>query len=377
MKVHVHDPIAAEPVHGRDGAGASVGDTELTSRVSTGALEHPIGHGVHREGRLLASDERRARLGSALRRLLSTMLLVALAPLGGCYDWHARGDASDASVDARSISIDARGIDAPAVPLDAPPVPFDAPFSCPLARPHVLCAPNLLFPAMEAFALELTFVQPICGERPRCEVRIEGTVLHLSTQLCPLPPGADCAPRGTTSVSCELPPLPPARYTIVANGAAATEIMVDFDSGVLPTPPFCTTLATVDECRASAPLPGTRDDADEVCLGLSTSSDEIEFIELRDTCAECPFYDGTCTVTVEPRLTFDLPPGGEIRVHPRIFSGACDGPCDPSCEEHIRRCAIPRLNAGDYYRVWLEDAVRPSFEWVEGVDEPPCGPGIP
>lgn len=295
---------------------------------------------------------------------LAVSAVVSFA--SGCFLSHERAPSTDAGSARRPLDA--------AVPPDAPA--GDAARVCPPLRPHLLCADDVLFPAMRSFSLPLTFVQDICGETARCEVRVEGTSLYVTTSLCPAPEGADCIPRGALEIGCEVPPLPPAVYTVMANGAPATEILVDFDSREAPGPPFCTMLATIDACSASSPLAATMDQVDELCLSGSEAPDERSWIELRDGCAECPFYDGTCTVTVEP--TGALEGRWNVRVYPRIFAGACDGPCDPSCAEHVRRCALPTLVTGDEYAVFLEGQVRPSFEFVAGViDELPCGLGAP
>jgi hypothetical protein len=70
--------------------------------------------------------------------------------------------------------------------------------------------------------------------------------------------------------------------------------------------------------------------------------------------------------TLEPRLTDDLPPGGEIRLAPQHHATSCDIDCPEVCTRFEQRCEIPSLTPGDFYRVWADGEVMLSFTAGEG-----------
>jgi hypothetical protein len=85
-------------------------------------------------------------------------------------------------------------------------------------------------------------------------------------------------------------------------------------------------------------------------------------LELTDACGGCS-VDGTCTVRLEPRLTDDLPPGGELFVESRQYSESCTD-CVPVCATVRRLCEVPPLVVGDFYRVNVLGA--PALTFVAG-----------
>ena len=74
-------------------------------------------------------------------------------------------------------------------------------------------------------------------------------------------------------------------------------------------------------------------------------------------------YNGFRT---KPRLTDDLPPGGDLRVDPRVFFPGCELACPPVCMERTRECTTPELTPGDVYRVFVGDELALTFTAGEG-----------
>lgn len=183
--------------------------------------------------------------------------------------------------------------------------------------------------------------------------------LDLTAARCPdLCVCASCEPGPSTA--CRVPALEPGLWNVFVNGDEAFELPVDFDSGLVPPPPTCVAYAAVDACGAD-PTTATRSVTDTLCLRDGFAPGDDLTLELQQSCGTCGELSGVCAVSVEPRFTADLPPGGELHVVDAEYYTSRDIDCREMCVERTRRCAIPPLTPGDFYRVWLNDNVVYSF----------------
>ncbi|NOY91519.1 MAG: hypothetical protein GXP55_09985, partial [Deltaproteobacteria bacterium] len=146
--------------------------------------------------------------------------------------------------------------------------------------------------------------------------------------------------------------LEPGFWTVTVNGEEAFDLPVQFDSGLVPPTTTCVSYAEGDACGED-PSIASATDFDRLCIESQPDPSDPPMLRLDYLCARCGDLDGTCSVMLEPRLTDDLLPGGELRVTGTSFATRCDIDCPSICIERSRRCAIPELTAGDFYRVWL------------------------
>jgi hypothetical protein len=261
--------------------------------------------------------------------------------------------------------VDASVTPPPPVPVDAGPAPIDAgPLVCPELRADATCLESFLVQPGVPFELPVTF--DTCGCCPRAECRAEVTevsgtpTLRLTTTLCPDP--CDCEACVTPRGSCAVPALEPGLYDVVVNEAPAFQLPVFPDSGFVPPPPACVSYAQPDECRLSESVPdvsGYRPAG--VCIRERGGAALPTTITVTHDCWPCGDLQGPCSVVVEPRLTDDLPPGGEIRLGPTHFPTVCDVDCPGLCIRTERSCQVPDLEPGHYYRVWADGEVVLSF----------------
>jgi hypothetical protein len=256
------------------------------------------------------------------------------------------------------------------VPIDAGPG-FDAgpivdagPLMCPLVRADVACMEGVAAAPGVPFILPLAFDACGCCVESECRVEVRGDTVHLTTTLCPDP--CDCDGCVLPEVDCAIPALREGVYEVVVNGAPAFSFPVAADSGIVPSPPICDRFAQEDECRLSDRLPdvsGWRPDS--VCVetraASTRSGNDPVVVQVGSDCWGCGDLMGPCVVTVEPRFTDDLPPGGEIRVRPSTFPTECDVDCPAVCIAAQLDCFVPPLTDGDFYRVWLDGEAMLSF----------------
>lgn len=287
--------------------------------------------------------------------------LLSLCVCVGCFLDHGRGaGARDAGPTAEP---DAGGdpppriVDAGRPPPSMPPPP--PPTTCPQVRADATCLESFLLPPRVAFELPIAFDSCGCCAETECIVEVdrESQRLWLTTALCPDP--CDCAACMTPRGSCEVPPLDVGEWVVSVNGRDGFVLPVMEDPGFAPPPPACATYAQPDGCAPSDPLEGPPLVADEVCVSAS-STDDVR-IELVQDCPICELGFGPCDVSVEPRFTDDLPPGGEIRVAARNYVTACDVACTAECVQSTRTCFVPPLTPGHLYRVWVDGAEVTSF----------------
>lgn len=291
-------------------------------------------------------------------RFVPILLLLA-----ACADHHAvdpRTDGGTPRVDAPDRA------DAPAfvdVPVfgDAGPDSPDGMFpdTCRPEQPQFYCLDRPYAPADEPFTLRLAYAGCFCEETARCEVSGIGSgLIQLRTSLCGSPAlCGECVPE--VELECELPALPPADYEIRIHGESVGLLPV---YPPVPGPtvegPRCTSFAVVDGCTGGRVFESTRDRFHRMCV---EQEGDREWLRLVDDCAECPAYHGLCDARVEPRLDRFFPPGADIHLDPRIYYGACDGACDDSCHHDERRCPLPALRPGDFYRVLVDGELVMSF----------------
>lgn len=288
---------------------------------------------------------------------------LVLAP--GCFAGHGR-DGADPARDAGPRPPDGdAGTDPPPPIIDAgrmpdprpDPPPEPPPTMCPLARADATCMSSFLVAPGFPFELPIAFDECGCCPGTECTVAVDHATrrVHLSTALCPDP--CDCAACLPVTGSCSIPALAAGLWTVEVNGDEAFVLPVETPPFVEP-PPACVTYAQPDACRPSDSLEGEPVVPDEVCVSTALSGTSIELIE---DCPSCYFLDGPCAVTLEPRLTDDLPPGGELHVAATDFVTGCDVACTAECTQTMRTCRAPPLVDGHFYRVWVNDRVVTSF----------------
>lgn len=299
------------------------------------------------------------------------------AALSGCYDMH-QGSGTDAgrAIDAPLLVTPPDGSppwDASSfVRIDAPSPP-DAALTCPVVRPDASCLESFAIPAGVASALPYQFDGCGCCVDTACVVEVDeaARTLRLTTTLCPDPCDCDACviPRGT----CEVPPLRAlGEWTVETNGTAAFTIGVVevSDPTFAPAPPGCATYAEIDECGGARPDFSTGPVHGSVCRTLSRDGASRQVLRLTEDCGSCGDVDSSCEVILAPRLTDDLPPGGEITLHAAHYGTACDVDCPDLCIRHERECELPPLVSGDFYRVYVDGEVVLSF--VGGEPMTPC-----
>ncbi|MBW2461589.1 MAG: hypothetical protein JRH11_08070 [Deltaproteobacteria bacterium] len=249
---------------------------------------------------------------------------------------------------------------------DAAPPPSDAsppPLECPLARAAATCLESFLVEPGVPFALPVTFDACTCCADTQCAAETDAAsqTLYLTTALCPDP--CDCDSCNTPQGRCDVPPLAEGTWNVVVNDAPAFQLPVYPDSGLVAPPPGCATYAEPDACAFSERIDPTGWRPTQVCAEqhpwLGTPSEVT--LTLASDCWTCGQLLGPCQVTLEERHTFDLPPGGELRVSPQYHWTACDVDCPAVCIEAEQRCVAPPLNPGEFYRVWADGEVMLSF----------------
>lgn len=296
------------------------------------------------------------------------VVLGSVCLLSGCYGAHERPGADDGGV----VRTDARVPALPdaAVSNDAS-APSDASLACPLVRADATCLETFAVPAGVPFELPFQFDTCGCCVDTTCDVSVDAAsrTLRISTGLCPDTCLCDeCAtPRG----ACAVPALPVSalgQWTVEANGVVAFGIgVVDTLDPSLPGPPGCATYAEIDRCGGAVPDLTTGPLRGEVCVALVSQRDR-QVLRMRSACWSCGQLDSECRAIVTPRLTDDLPPGGDITLLARDYATSCDVDCPGACIEHVRECDLPPLVRGDVYRVLVDGAV----VWTFTAGEPPA-----
>jgi len=240
---------------------------------------------------------------------------------------------------------------------------------CPLERADFTCLSSFLVAPGRAFDLPIAFDGCFCCGEAQCAVSVDAASqrLELTTARCPDPCDCDSCEPGP-STACRVPALDRGLWTVSVNEGEAFELLVEFDSGLVPPPPACVSYAAVDACGEdpSTALPTM---PDRLCVRDGFAPGDDLTVELHQSCGSCGDLDGVCAVVLEPRLTDDLPPGGEIRLTDTQFFTRCDVDCPDMCIERTRRCAVPDVSPGEFYRVWLGD--REVYSFTAG--ESPAG----
>lgn len=300
---------------------------------------------------------------------LTALAVLTVACIASCYADRLRASGSDGgTVDATVL--DARVRDAHTDPPDARPPLRDAGFTCPLARADFTCLPTFRAYPERPFILPLAFDTCACCPRAECAVDVDTSshTLRLTSTLCADP--CDCTACNTPVADCDVPGLEAADWLVEVNGGAAYRLPVMEGSGREPAPPACVAFAEVDACTGAMTLDGAPQRASSTCVRPSAFFHGYGYsIEVTESCGTCD-HESTCTVRLERRSTFEFPPGGDLYVAPLRFQGACDGPCDAVCMEHVRRCEAPALDPGQYYRVFVDGVVQLSF--TAGTDTDVC-----
>jgi hypothetical protein len=300
-------------------------------------------------------------------RLLSQVVPLAFAALvlSGCYLDHGF-EPRDAAVrvDGGPILRDAGAPRDGAIGIDARSAP-DAGLRCPLARAEWACFESFLIPPDRPFELPLSIDACDCCPMSECAVTVDAAsrMLRATTTLCP---GlCDCVACNPAVARCQVPGLSQGVWTVEVNGTIAMRLPVADDPGLVPSPPACVDFAEADACTGEGVLEGSRQRASRVCV--TSGFDDRLVLRIDDDCGTCD-REGPCTVTAEPRLTDDLPPGTDLRVVASRFFGACDGACPPACFETSRTCVIPPLPPGEVHRVFVEGVAPFTFVSGSGVD---------
>ena len=251
----------------------------------------------------------------------------------------------------------------------------DSGLSCPAARADFLCLESFAAEPERPFTLPLAFAICGCCTEAQCAVRVDGAsrTLDVTTALCDGSAVCDCDGCESPVATCEVPALSEGIWTVQVNGSAAFTLPVRVDSGFAPTPPACVDFAAPSSCSESSPLPGTPRRTRLACVSSTVRGGGGTFgghvLEVTDECGGCAL-ESTCTVRLEPRLTDDLPNGGELYVDVNEYFDSCAGACPPVCTEVTRVCELPPLVTGDFYRVHVEGV--PVFTYVAGSEGRTC-----
>ena len=164
-----------------------------------------------------------------------------------------------------------------------------------------------------------------------------------------------------------MPALERGIWSVVVNDAPAFALPVMEDSGLVPPPPTCVRYAEPDRCDDRDTLTLSEAPASSVCA--EHAPDGSFRLRLRHDCWDCHDLEGPCLVVLEPRLTDDLPPGGELRVISTSHATECDVDCPGVCLPGERTCPTPPLVAGELYRVWRGTEALTTFT---AGSLPPC-----
>jgi len=292
-----------------------------------------------------------------MRNGFAALGFAALALSSGCYLSFGLSDDPDASVrDAALVTDAALARDAGAArDLGA----VDAGLLCPSVRADFLCLESFLVPPDRAFTLPLSFATCGCCPPTECAVAVDvaAQVLRVTTTLCA--DRCDCDSCNAPTAECIVPPLRAGFWRVDVNGSAALTLPVMEDSGFVAPPPACVHFAEPSSCEGDIGVPGFARRASLVCA-TPTASPDTYVLELTDECGGCAL-ESTCTVRLQARFTDDLPSGGDLFVESLQYSESCTD-CLEECTMTTRRCEVPPLVAGDFYRVFVE-----GVEPVEGL----------
>lgn len=245
---------------------------------------------------------------------------------------------------------------------------------CPLRRADATCLMSYLVEPEVAFDLPIAFAGCGCCSEIECAVEVDASAgtIGLTTTLCPDP--CDCDGCNPIEGSCRVPPLGRGTWNVTVNGAPAFELPVAPPLPGLAPPPACVSYAAEDPCGlVGAPIPLTPSAPDSVCVRRHDFLPDAALVELDYECPGCNWLGGTCAVTVEPRFTDDLPPGGEIRIAATEHVSGCETTCPPVCTAQTRSCPVPDLEPGGYYRVWYDGAFTGVFIPGASGSGPVCG----
>jgi len=312
-----------------------------------------------------------------MKRLCQGVLTSLLVVTTGCYDMHGMGSDAGAPLDAGRMTVPTDGElgwdSAWPGPGDAGRDVLTIPPRCPEVRADATCLESFAIQANAPFVLPFQFDGCGCCIETECEVRADEATrtIALTTHLCPDP--CDCDACITPTGGCSVPALTElGQWTVEVNGTVAFAIgVVDLSDPIhTPPPPGCATYAEVDECGGATPDLTTGPVRGSVCRAGSSSGDLRQVLRLTDPCWGCGDLDSSCAAIVAPRLTDDLPPGGDITLTARRYGTNCDVDCPGVCIEHTRECDLPPLVAGEYYRVIVDGEVALSF--VEGEPMAAC-----
>ncbi len=255
--------------------------------------------------------------------------------------------------------------------LFAPDAGDGGALSCPLERGDATCLSSLLIEPGVAFELPVTFDACGCCMESECRVEVTSVdgspTLLLTTALCP--DACLCDRCIVPEARCAVPALEEGVWSVVVNGAPAFQVPV-VRGGVVEPPAVCHSYAAPDMCSVSmAPLDAWGWRPMEVCV--EPARVEHTVLTVSSDCWSCGDLHGTCSVRLEPRLTDDLPPGGELRLDPTTFVSACDYDCPATCVPAERHCQVPPLVPGHFYRVWSDG--EPILTFVAGETDRLCG----
>lgn len=290
-------------------------------------------------------------------RLVPLVLFVS-ALASGCALVHERGTQP---VDAGPVARDgwiAR--DSGPVPADVGPPPDAGPPRCPAVRPEATCLTSFQVAPGREFFLPYDFATCACCVETECVTSVDeaARTIAIDTTLCP--DTCDCDTCNPARGSCRVPALAEGTWTVVANGVPAFELPVLADSALVPPPPACASYAAPDPCGGALPLAG-RLLTEDVCWAPGAGGTGVDAVTVVDGCAGCSDAVGPCYAALEPRLTDDLPPGGDLHIDVHQFRTRCEPNCPPFCVPLEHRCLVPPLVPGDFYRVYLGDRLAGSF----------------
>jgi hypothetical protein len=262
----------------------------------------------------------------------NALVLALLLP--ACFEAHTHG-----AFDAAPTS------DAAPLRPDTPAAP-----SCAPVRPLAICADSFAPDAEGVVHLPLRFEGCACCGSLACTATTtdEGWTYELSTGSCD--EACTCDRCEAPTADCALAAAAAFRYEVLVDGAPA----LVSNGGDVDGHPFsarCATLGEPDLCAVpgEATATGIGVGGELACVHDDPAGPD-DWIELRTSWA-CDWNESVCFVGVEPRLDGELPPGSDLYVRATVGPSACRAGCTEPRTERARRCVVPALEPGAFYRV--------------------------
>ncbi|MEM9188776.1 MAG: hypothetical protein AAGF12_06350 [Myxococcota bacterium] len=232
------------------------------------------------------------------------------------------------------------------------PTPSRGAWTC---RPEAHVAPG------RPFELSVTIDACTCCPAASCTATFGSVLgnptLQLTTELCDECDCLGCG--GPFEVVCSVEALEEGVYPVVANSAYAFDLTVSGDLD--DQPPACSTFASESLCSPSPFTANTSPFDPELTCVRRAEALEATRLELFSSCWRSGDIPGDCETEVRPRLTDDLPFGGDIFVVPKTHPSLCLVVDPGACTTNSMECVLPPLELDGFYRVFVGGRQVTSF----------------